>query len=416
MNYYINRKNVLFTTIIALFGIFLQIQPNTPAKAAVFDANPIQTDSFNTAGAVALVLCCVFLVVSLLLWLILGRDKDVIDIVEFYPPDGLNCGEMAYAYYGSLRNKDLVPMILGLAAKGYIAVEQTDGKGTKFVFHLLRGYTGVDEAEKEFMEGLLQYGSVVTKIELENSFYKTLDRVNDTITKMMKPKIFIEKTLIWRLLALVFALIPYMVGLYGITRFYHGSTVMGILFPAVVYGCVTAFFILATSKKSGIAGGIAFSIFGIAAVWVVVAVLGGSLNYGGLFYWVVFFACIVANLFQVLFYRIIDKRTDYGIDLLGRIRGFRNYLMTAKRPHLVSLMEQDPAYFYKILPYTYVFGIPDTWAEQFDGIVMNPPDWYYGTTFNFHFFTQFMNRTMQTTQTAMTSNSNRNGLSGRGDF
>ena len=351
----------------------------------------------------------------------MGRDRDVMDIVEFYPPDGLNCGEMAYAYYGSLDNKDLVPMLIGLAAKGYISIEQTDVNGRNFIFRVLRGYTGTDEAEKIFMDGLLKYGAIISKSELENSFYKTLNIVNKKIVEIMKPKVFIVSTLIWRLLTFVLALIPYYVGLYGAIRVYYGNLIFAVMVPLITYLGVSAAVLMVSSKKRRIVTRIIFFILGIGIAGLSMLFLGNVLEYAGAFSWVVLGACVVAHAFQMVFYRIIDKRTEYGIDLLGRIRGFRNYLMTAVRPHLVSLVEQDPEYFYKILPYTYVLDITDKWVEQFESIAMKPPTWfhgYYGTTFQYHSFNRFMRNTMKSTQSAMTStpggSSSGGGFSGGG--
>jgi uncharacterized membrane protein len=40
------------------------------------------------------------------------------------------------------------------------------------------------------------------------------------------------------------------------------------------------------------------------------------------------------------------------------------------------MVEQNPAYFYDILPYAYVLGISDTWIKQFEHIQMEQPNWY----------------------------------------
>ena len=42
-------------------------------------------------------------------------------------------------------------------------------------------------------------------------------------------------------------------------------------------------------------------------------------------------------------------------------------------------MEQDPEYFYHILPYTYALGVSDKWIKKFESIAMQPPRWYNGT-------------------------------------
>ena len=48
---------------------------------------------------------------------------------------------------------------------------------------------------------------------------------------------------------------------------------------------------------------------------------------------------------------------------------------------LEALVEQDPKYFYSILPYAYVFGLSDKWAKKFKSIAVEPPNWFYGSDY-----------------------------------
>ena len=55
------------------------------------------------------------------------------------------------------------------------------------------------------------------------------------------------------------------------------------------------------------------------------------------------------------------RRTDEGAKTLAHIQGFRSFLVTAEKENLEALVEQDPEYFYNILPYTYALGVSDKW-------------------------------------------------------
>ena len=375
-----------------------------------------KTDSLPVAAIIALVLCCVFLAASFVIWMIFGRDKDVIDIVEFYPPDGINCAEMAYAYFGTVSSKDCVPMIITLAEKGYIQIVQTDEKGKSFSFKLLRHYEGTDESERVFLEGLWEYGSVVSKKELENSFYQTLSEVVKEVRNAWEKKIFYKNSLWWRMITFPFAIIPYVVGLFGVIRWVNGDTTEALIFSIGHGIAASVLTLLMIGKKRKIFMRI---IMGLALVGLIVVfslIMKSVFNYMGVIYWVVYASCVIAGMLQMVFYCIIDKRTDYGIDLLGRINGFKRYLETAERPHLVALVEQDPEYYYKILPYTYVLDITDVWVDQFESIAMEAPYWYHGygyhSTFNYATFNSFMRSTMTSTQTAMTSTPGGSGSGG----
>ena len=46
-----------------------------------------------------------------------------------------------------------------------------------------------------------------------------------------------------------------------------------------------------------------------------------------------------------IFGSMMDKRTKYRNEMLGKIKGFRNFLKTAEKDKLETLVNQDPAYF-----------------------------------------------------------------------
>lgn len=76
---------------------------------------------------VGIVFAALAVIVAFLLWFVFGRDDQVVETVEFYPPDGLNSVELAFAYRGYASSKDVVSMIVDLAQKGYIEISS----GTK---------------------------------------------------------------------------------------------------------------------------------------------------------------------------------------------------------------------------------------------------------------------------------------------
>lgn len=44
-------------------------------------------------------------------------------------------------------------------------------------------------------------------------------------------------------------------------------------------------------------------------------------------------------------YKIMPKRTKYGNELFGKVKGFKRFLETAEKPQLEGLVEQNPEYF-----------------------------------------------------------------------
>ena len=91
-----------------------------------------------------------------------------------------------------------------------------------------------------------------------------------------------------------------------------------------------------------------------------------------------------------IFIKIMPKRTKYGNELFGKVKGFKRFLETAEKPQLEGLVEQNPEYFYNILPYTYALGVSQIWMKQFETIALKAPDWYdFEGDFNMNEFSLF---------------------------
>lgn len=113
---------------------------------------------------------------------------------------------------------------------------------------------------------------------------------------------------------------------------------------------------------------------------------------------------VICMLIMGIIFKCPSKRTKYGNEMLGKIRGFKNFLETVEKEKLESLVMQNPNYFYDILPYTYVLGISDKWIKKFETISLCAPSWYDSTnSFDVDSFESFMNSTMSTVCNAMAS-------------
>ena len=95
----------------------------------------------------------------------------------------------------------------------------------------------------------------------------------------------------------------------------------------------------------------------------------------------------MASLVSLTFTMRMKQRTKKSSKLLGRILGFKEFIRTAELDRIQRLVEENPSYFYNVLPYAYVFGLTDRWAKKFEGITVQPPAWYdsgYGGVYMFN--------------------------------
>lgn len=74
-------------------------------------------------------------------------------------------------------------------------------------------------------------------------------------------------------------------------------------------------------------------------------------------------------------------------DLTGKMLGFRKTVFNTKGKDAKSVLEQDPDYIFKIVPYAYSFAITAKLASNFNLITAPAPSWYkpYGVDDNYEF-------------------------------
>ncbi len=89
---------------------------------------------------------------------------------------------------------------------------------------------------------------------------------------------------------------------------------------------------------------------------------------------VLYFIAFGCTLISFFFAFVMDRKTEYGEMISARIKGFRDFLITAEKEKLEALVEQNPHYFYDILPYTYVLNISKKWISKFENIKMPEVD------------------------------------------
>ncbi len=126
----------------------------------------------------------------------------------------------------------------------------------------------------------------------------------------------------------------------------------------------------------------------------------------------------IVSLSSCCFVRYMAKRTPFGTEMYGKVKGFRNFLETAEKEKLEALVNEDPTYFYNILPFTYVFGLSNKWIKKFESITMQEPDWYDSNSpFVVNHLDRFLLSTMSSTcerEVDTSSSSIGGGFSGGG--
>lgn len=433
--------------------------------------------SGNIMDYLMFIIPIVFLLISIIMWYIFGRDDVVIETVEFYPPEGLNSLDVGFLYKGQAENKDVTSLLIYLADKGYVEIStkkvdldskkinigeearknadkkiielQTKineerknnpsskrikyylnmldiyknidssidyekygvkkeinkyNKKEKFLIRKLKDYDGNDLHEQWFMDGLFDYGRTeVTDKMLYDNFYITNNSIlQDINNKQNKDRVFEKNNLKINYCIIFMIILIYLIITIPPTLSYgdSNSLLFALIFPIVGFSILFGMLLGKTNileKIFGIIYGLGFG--GITWIFIVLPNLMEDTTY-----MCAYIIGIICMMVMIICLKYMQKRTKYGNEMLGKLRGFKNFLTIAEKEKLEELVLQNPNYLYDILPYAYVLGVSDKWISKFETMSLKAPTWYISSnSFDFKSFGNFMDSTMSTAENVMSS-------------
>ena len=312
------------------------------------------------------------------LWFRFGRDKRIIGVVEFYPPEGLSPLEIHKIYQENDMQivslgeiKESTSLIYYLANKGYLTIDFT-GKKEFVLEKTAKDPSGEEKHIRVFLVELFKKSPKVGNKDLEQDFY---DVGSATLAAMPDHDIISGKSVFFKILGILMMAAPLALAFVGLFDHFLFGTALFLIFPAVIGIVLTLLFAYALEKRvSGIArGGTVYLILlilsGILPAWAILGI-SGLLSVAVLY---------VLTLLGMILSVFIKKRNDQVILLLGRIKGFREFIEVAKKNELEKLVADNPYYFYDVLPYAHVLGVSKAFAEKFKDIPIQVPAAYAGS-------------------------------------
>ena len=332
----------------------------------------------------------------LVLWVTNGRDPTIVQPVEFYPPDNITPAEVGYIVDGKVDDKDLSSMIIYFASKGYLDIREKSPGSKKYELVKKRD---IPDTEPTFavrlFGGLFPYKEAVEGQEqkadldrLPTGFGDAVKVARDELQGMYdngKKKMFTDGSRNARnwgafICALILP-IPILIANYVNYRGF-GLFTAAVPFILVLFG--TAFISKSYDNRHSVArverigrfiGGLvlcliaAFITIGSCALS-----FSGNAGFGVLIGVVASVALAVGIFFQVFMW----ERTAENAIIYGKVLGFRNFIATAEYDRLKALSDENPEYYYNIMPYAMVMGLSVAWAKKFEKLKVPEPDWYEG--------------------------------------
>ena len=323
------------------------------------------------------------------LWVAVGRDKAVIKPVEFYPPDKMDPLQVAYIANDKVEPKDTAAMFMYFANKGYLKVIQEDKK--RFRLEYLKAIADEEKLHaKSIFHDLFDGGR--KSVDLK----KLPDGLGETVAKIGKDveasfgenaRAFTTGSKVGRGIGTVICLVLPLIA--GLACTYIGFGGLGIAVLTTVIALLIGLFSRKLIRSAdGFGGKKKPAKLIINAIILLALILAQTVI---LFLDFPLLAAVFLGAMLIALVSTMFVRQRVNNDIYGRVLGFRDFIKTAEYDRLKMLSEEDPEYFFNIMPYAYVFGMSNKWADKFANFHIPKPSWYYGAADTYDpFFPRYM--------------------------
>ena len=346
-------------------------------------------------------------------WLRFGRDPKHVQTVEFEPPEGISPAELGYIIDGVTDKNDLVSLIIYFAHKGYLTISPVDDNDKDFILTKL---TDLPESAKTyeltFFNGLFanSLSGAVRLTDLGEEFYPSFtaakSQLQEEFIQKKENRIFALSSIAARFGAFTIILLS-IAGVFLLIGFLTGAFEVGMFSLAALVPLLSSYLISCSEyDKKYIRKKATQTITLIVSVILLLVGVGAAFAIVSYYSDHIIAATLVAAL-AVAGYpatRYMKRRTKRGAVLLGKILGFKEFIRVAEVDRIKKLVEQNPSYFYDILPYAYVLGLSKKWAKKFENIAIEPPTWYTGSYMNRPFTTLILLNSLDNATRVMSDN------------
>jgi len=303
-------------------------------------------------------------------WYRMGRDPRVREAIQvMYAPPEYNGKLLTPAEIGTLVDekmdpRDITSTIVGLAVKGYLVIEEKKKEGwifdssDYFIKKVREPDSDLTDFEAQLMKDLIPRGeSGILVSQLKNKFYVHLKQLKETaFEELVKKKYFLKSPESVRN--------QYLIA--GFLIMISGGLVSGLVMPGS----------------------------------------GGK----GIFAW------ILCGLLVIGFSRVMPVKTRGGASAYMDIMGFQEFLNRTEKDRIERMGDKN--LFSKFLPYAIALGVADNWAEAFEGVYQEPPQWYVSPggfrTFTSRGFSDSLNSVTSSLASAMFAAPRGSGAGGGG--
>lgn len=343
-----------------------------PMKASYF------TRSFGIYSILAVFLSAAMLILVCVFRFIIFRKSDLVIPVNFYPPKGMNSAEAGYVVDLKVSDTDITSLIFYWADRGYLKIHEID---KAYSFEKIHDADGnMADYERKLFNRMFNYGKdgFVNKKQLRSFYTDVKEAKKGILKKYTKEKNLAVKSAdvigaFFSNISLIPLFFYLILSNYEIYQNKFALIVMCIvMIPMFVMAQRTICSM--TKKDDGIQSKMFIFIGGFFVLMflsISVIISRAQLN-------LMFFICALSCIAMLVLSKGIHKDTKYRDELLAPLLGFKDFIKLVEKDKLEMLLEEDPEYYYHVLPFAQVLHVSNIWINKFKDLTLPLPEWYVG--------------------------------------
>lgn len=345
------------------------------------------------------ILCSVFfLFVTILLFFLFGRDEKIIPSIQYQPPKGMDSAAVGYVIDGAVEDRDVISLIIYWADQGYLSIYEDNGK-----MQLKKCKDLPEDApmyQKTMFQTFFKKKDEIYLNTLKYKFSDTMSAVKEGVKLCYsgENRLYTRKSAVARVVSYLvcgFPMIYFFLekSMYCYTdgfQFCAEGLLAILLYVGVFVLCwgVDRWYGKSSAERQKyivVGAMLSFAcVLGFLGMYIVQVQQGGVFNF-------IPSAVVmtVATGIMIPLVVFMRKRTHQCVEWMGYLAGLRDFIETAELERMKVMAQESPQLFYHIIPYAYVFGLSDVFAEKMKDLALEVPEWYHTTT-RYDYFDYYM--------------------------
>ena len=303
-------------------------------------------------GNPEVILMCVAAAAALIYWIIFLRCAPIVRVRRNSPPEGITAGELGSRL--TMAGTDLTAMVFSWAQMGYLLI-QLDDRGRVWLHKKMDMGNERNPFEIKTFQTLFGRRDIVDGTGARYAAVaQKLSKLNPARKTMMSPKC--GNMLIFRLLMCAVQLFC---GICFAMNF-AGKLAFQILlaFVLAVLGAASGWLIQSGCYRLHLRFKLPlYAALAISVMWLGLGVWCGQ--------WIIGLCSVLSQLLAGLMTAYGGRRSELGCQNASMILGLRHYFRTVDREDLKRIQENDPEYFYNLLPFAMALGVEYPFAKRF---------------------------------------------------